>query len=408
MPLSELKEEKHTTEATRPGGKFVRDRVALFCYLLIATYNFCSASLGPIMAYLRAELHLDYTITAMHFSIWSLGCVLAGFAGEKCMRRFGKRNSAWLGCSFLCLGLVILIFAKHPAVSLIAAMMCGGCGTLMTQTLFAVIAERFGEQRAIPITEATIAASFVASLAPLVVGSVGASPLHWQSALIIPIFCFACYFLFARKNLELHRESESTMKTADGRHLPAKYWMHWAQIFLSVAAEWSIILWTADYLQSVCKLDKANAAASVTLYLAALMLGRLAGTRLSQRFEASVLLKGTSIVALLGFTVFWLNTAPPICLVALFITGLGIANFYPLNYALAIGAAPGQTSMATSRISVATGSSVLVTPFILGLVAQQLGIFSAYGIIAGLLVFCVLMVWLPVWGKSPVVCVSQS
>ncbi|MBX9685516.1 MAG: MFS transporter, partial [Candidatus Obscuribacterales bacterium] len=100
------------------------------------------------------------------------------------------------------------------------------------------------------------------------------------------------------------------------------------------------------------------------------------------------------------FLLFWTSKSVLLSVIGLFIVGLGISNFYPLTLALAISSSPQATSKATSRISIASGSSTLIAPLLLGLLAEKQGIFTAYGLIAALLVLCSLLISLPVWSTD--------
>ncbi len=382
---------------------FVRDQLAWFSYLMIATYCYSAAALGPVMVFLRSELHIDYSTTAYILCAWSFGSLIAGFSGDKFMQKFGKTRTVWIGCAFFCIGLSTIASAQHPLIALTGSFLCGLAGSTMSQSLFTAMADRFMELRTVAISEANIAASLLCSLAPLLVGMLSkAGPLHWRAALLIPILCYCFYFFVAgRISLDPHPETESRTKKLGTDALPRKYWLCFALIFLSVACEWSIIYWSAEFLESIAKLAKPVAAASVTSFLAAMVTGRILGSRFARSFRPELLLKIASFVALFGFLLFWLNSSAPVCLAGLFIAGLGISNFYPLTLSMAIASAPGLTGRATSRMSMSSGGSCLLAPLLLGLIAQSCGIFAAYGLILVLLLLSCVLVFLPLW-KEPI------
>ena len=70
----------------------------------------------------------------------------------------------------------------------------------------------------------------------------------------------------------------------------------------------------------------------------------------------------------------------------LFLTGLGVANLYPLLLSLAIGAASGSTDQAGARATLASGTAILVLPLALGSFADAVGIRLAFGVVLVLLV----------------------
>lgn len=380
--------------------KFVRDNVAWLSYLMIGTYCYTSAGLGPLMAFLREELHLDYALSAYHFSLWSCGVIVAGMTGDKLIRRFGIVKAAWIACFGLCCGIAILLAGQHPVVTIGACFISGLCGSTMSQTMCTILAERFQHLRAIAITEANIAASLCCSLSPLLISWFSRTPLGWRTAFVIPMFAFSAYFFISRNYFvdEKNEQQRSTSTSEKSGKLPKAYWFCFALVFLSVAAEWSIMYWTADFLKDVMHLPKADAAACVTSFLAAMVAGRIVGSRMARLTKTETLLRVASVLSVLGFFLFWNSQIVILSLVGLFITGLGISNFYPLTLSLAIASAPGQTSQATFRMSLSSGSATLSAPLILGLLAGQIGIQNAFGV-ATLLVVCCLLVFLPIWSK---------
>jgi fucose permease len=71
---------------------------------------------------------------------------------------------------------------------------------------------------------------------------------------------------------------------------------------------------------------------------------------------------------------------------------LGIANHYPLTLSLAVGAAGGRSNEASARASLAVGSALLIMPLLLGQLADQLGIQTAYGMVMVLLIMAAVVV----------------
>jgi len=114
--------------------------------------------------------------------------------------------------------------------------------------------------------------------------------------------------------------------------------------------------------------------------------GRLAGSRLVQRFPTHRVTIASILVAASGFILFWMTKSPFLGMAGLFITGLGVASLYPLILSLAIGSAPDNTVQASVRATLASGTAILVLPLVLGRLADQFGIWQAYGVVGILLV----------------------
>jgi fucose permease len=168
--------------------------------------------------------------------------------------------------------------------------------------------------------------------------------------------------------------------------LPLRYWVYWTALTLAVSVEFCMIFWSADYLISVLGMPKASAAQAVSLFFVGMILGRLAVSRLVQRYAAPRLVLGATLLAGLGFLIFWWAGSLILGLGGLLITGLGVAGLYPLILALAMGTAPANTVQASARATLASGAAILALPLVLGRLADAVGIRPAYGVVALLLI----------------------
>jgi fucose permease len=122
-----------------------------------------------------------------------------------------------------------------------------------------------------------------------------------------------------------------------------------------------------------------------------MVVGRLAGSRLVQRFSSHLVVIASVIVAALGFGIFWGPGRVAPALAGLFVTGLGVASMYPLVVALAIGTAQDSVH-ASARATLASGTAILALPLLLGRLADAVGIRPAYGLVGVLLVGIFLIV----------------
>jgi fucose permease len=125
-----------------------------------------------------------------------------------------------------------------------------------------------------------------------------------------------------------------------------------------------------------------------------MILGRMAGGRLVQRFSTRSVVTISIVIASIGFLLFWRTEHVFLGLSGLFLTGLGVANLYPLILSLAIGAAEGNTVQAGARATLASGTAILALPLALGRVADAMGIRSAYAVVLLLLVTIFLIIWI--------------
>ncbi len=371
-------------------GGFARDPSTWAAYGLVGYFAFMETVLGPVMPFLRGELGLGYAAASLHFSAFALGAVLLGFFGDRIVGRWGRHAGLWGGASGMAAGAMLLISSPGAWGTVPATFVMGVCGALLLVTSEALLSDRHGEWGAVALSESNVTASACAIAAPLLVGVFAASGLGWRFALLAPV---AALVLLAA--LSYSQPMGGPTRTAESgprpraRNLPPLYWAFWALISLGVASEWCIGYWGADFLADGTGFGRPGAAAALTVFFAAMLTGRVAGSRLARIVPPTTLLAATLCVALVGFPLFWLSAGTALTLAGLFVTGLGIGSVYPLGVSAALAAAPDNTDAAAARLAVAGGGAVLLAPFALGAVADRVGIGTAFGIVVPMLLAAV-------------------
>lgn len=374
---------------------FVRDRFTWLAYLMLAYYAYAQATLGPLMPFLRAELDLNYTVAGLHISAFALGMILAGLLGDRWAQRRGRRFVFWAGGGGMAVGALILALSHHVVLTITGALVMGWLGSFLLVMIQATLSDRHGERRAIALTESNVAASISAALAPVFIGTFQRLDLGWRTALYLVVASFLLlFFLFQPEPIPANRPGSPTRQRSFRQSLPVFFWGYWIVVLLAVSIEWCMIFWGADFLENSVGMSKVDAATMMSLFFGAMVLGRVAGSRLSRAIRSSTLLLAALGIVVVGFPLYWLAPIPALNLLGLFIAGLGVANLFPLTLAVAVGVAADQANAASARIAMAGGLAILISPLTLGWVADQLNIQNAYGVVAGLLVAAVVVTWL--------------
>jgi fucose permease len=371
---------------------FNRDRFTWLAYLLLAFYGYFLNVLGPITPFLKDELQLSYTISSLHFTAFAVGILLVGLGGHLVIGRLGRWRSLWLGALGMSAGVILLVLGRQVLLTIAASFLMGLVGSLILAIIPSALSDRHGEQRAVALSEANVIASLVASIAPLMVGWFALTVGGWRLGLVIA----ACTPVLLR--LVLGRAEPPVVSSRNAilgnTTLPGLYWAYWAAIVLAVSVEFCMIFWSADYLEIGLGVPKVNAAQAVSLFLGAMILGRLASSRLVQRFSTHRIVLASILLASAGFLAYWMAAGPLLAEAGLFVTGLGVASLYPLILSLAIGSAGGKSVQASARASLASGVAILALPLVLGRLADAVGIRPAYGIVIVLLAGAFLIIQL--------------
>jgi fucose permease len=359
---------------------FNRDRFTWFAYLLLAYFAYLQASVGPLMPFLRAELSFNYTVAGLHLSALALGMILAGISCDWLVRHHSRKFVLWLGVVGMALGALGLAFGQFVIFTMGSMLMMGWLGSFVLIMVQATLSDHHGKMRAIAITESNVTASISASLAPFFVGQMQAAGIGWQGALYLGVLWVAVMaVIFGRQSIPVAKTAPASTHTPTA--LPAVFWAYALVVFLAVSVEWSVIFWGAEFLEIMVGLTRVNAATVMSVFFVAMIFGRIIGTRLTHRYNVQPLLLGALCLALFGFPVFWLSSIAVVNIAGLFITGLGVANLFPLTLSIAIGAGNDQSDKASARISLVAGGAILVSPFVLGWLGDRYSINMAYAVI---------------------------
>lgn len=363
-----------------------RDQHTWLSYLLLAFYGYILNSLGPLTPFLMEDLKLTYTVSSLHFTAFAAGILLVGLLGHLLILPLGGRRSLWLGAFGISLGALLLVVGRTPAITIGAAFLMGAIGSIILAVVPSALSQQYGEQRAVALSEANVVASLASTFAPLMVGWFAAFTGTWRSVLALAAaFPFILWILLRKYGSTDPAVGISSAHPAH-RSLPWIYWVFWSVLLLAVAVEFCMVFWSANYMETGFGLEKTAAAQWVSLFLLGMILGRLAGSRLVGRFSAQRLVFASLLLAGAGFLMYWLARSPLLGVPGLFLTGLGVANLYPMLLSLAIGSAGEAADQASARATLASGFAILSLPLILGRLADVAGIRTAYGLVGLLLV----------------------
>ena len=378
---------------------FHRDRFTWLAYLSLAVYGYFLNVLGPITPFLKEELQLTYTVSSFHFTAFAIGILLIGLGGHLVIQRIGHQRSLWLGLFGMSLSALLLLTGRSSVITIGASFLMGLVGSLILAIVPAALSDQHGEMKAVALSEANVIASLFATSAPLLVGWFAHTGGGWRLALGIMAGIPILMFLGLGRNSSPTATSVAEESAQSDKPLPLLFWLYWVGIVLGVSVEFCMVFWSADYLEQVLGLIKADAAQAVSLFLAAMIVGRILSSRLVQRFSTRAVVTVSIVAAGIGFLLFWRTDNIFVGLSGLFITGLGVASLYPLILSLAINASNGNTVQAGARATLASGTAILALPLALGGLADAVGIRSAYAVVLVLLVSVFLIIQLA--RKSP-------
>ncbi|MCB9452752.1 MAG: MFS transporter [Anaerolineaceae bacterium] len=346
-------------------------------YGLLGYFAYLQTIWGPLVPLLRVEFDLNYAMGGLHATAFALGMFAAGLLSDTIAERIGDKRAFWIGSTGMAAGVLLLLTATSVYMTLFSALLMGLFGTLMLILIQAGLANEHGALRATAITEANVIAYIASTLAPLLVSLVVAIGIGWRGALIFPITVWGILRLTNHKRDFPTAEGGSTQSRKTP--FPISFWVIWLGLTLSVAAEWVVTFWTADFLIQRLSIETSAATASLAVFTGFGVLGRWIASQLAKRFSEKRLLTGALALAFVGATLFWVSQQTLLSFAGLALLGFGLANAYPLGAATLIRTAPQQANRASARASLGAAVAILVAPQAVGILADSMSITTAFG-----------------------------
>jgi predicted MFS family arabinose efflux permease len=371
--------------------KFERDTPTLLSYAMLGCFTFWLYAFGPAVTLLRDELDFSYSVLGLYEVFWSGGAALAGAGFAWAGRRLPRTVLLWGSALATTIGAGLFSLASGVPATLLGAGAFGAAGTMLLAVIQAILSDRHGSRRDQALTEANVGAGASAVLAPIVLGALAATALTWRAAFAFPAVALLALYLRYRHQPLPPRAEQHT----DGRagRLPLACWLLVVLTAISSAIEFCLVYFGPQLLIA----DGWTAAAASTAMssnLAGILVGRLLGAGLTRRPGRSVVLLHASLALTLASVVlFWLIDQPVAAVVALFLTGAGIANLYPLALSLTLEAADGQEDRANARSQVVLGVLAAAFPFLLGALADRYGLTTGFALEPVLISLCILLLW---------------
>jgi cyanate permease len=173
--------------------------------------------------------------------------------------------------------------------------------------------------------------------------------------------------------------------------LPLTCWLFAALTGVGTAVEFCLVYFGTEVLIDT-GLSTAAAATALSSNYLGILVGRLAGAVLTRRPGRTIpLLHASLAITAAGFLLFWLTDQSAVAVLGLFVCGVGIANLYPLSLALTIGAARGHEDRANARTQLLGGLITASAPYVLGRLADQHGLATAFALEPVLIGVCLVL-----------------
>lgn len=373
---------------------FVRDGTTVLSYGAFGAIAFWLYAFGPGLALLRSELHFSYATVGAYSAVFAAGSAAVGMSFAWACRAFGRRPLFWWSAVGAICGAALFALTRSVGSTLAGAAVLGFAGSVVGAATQSVLSDRHDSQRDRALVEANIGAGACAVAAPLALGILQATPATWRTGMALPVVVLAALYLAYRRQPLPEPPARPDGEERFSR-LPAACWLLALLVATTSAMEFCIIYFGAEMLASTSGLATTTAATAMAAFYAGILASRAgAGVLMGSYRNSTALIWISLAVTTIGVAFFWFSGLAIIAVPGLFVAGAGIANLYPLSLAMTLAAAPGRTDAANARSLLLCGLTVIAAPFILGVLADHIGLSAAFGVVPLLIVIsALLLLW---------------
>ena len=356
-------------------------------YAQLGFLGFIIIGLGPTQALLRDEQGTSLAVSGLHATAYASAGILAALMTPRLVRIVGRSRGITIATAILAMGAVLYTLPLGPWVSVPSVVVFACAVGILLICLSAFLFDHQGVAGPASLTQANALAALSGILAPIVIGFGALTLFTWRAGIWL--------VLIAMVGLEIGRLryvavfNVTMIHAGDSsrlRDLPRALWWSVVLLALFISVEMTTVLWSADLLRVRGSSSPALAAALVSAVTVGTLLGRVIGSRLSQRYSIDYLLRVGIVVALIGLGLAW--TYPNVITITagLFVAGMGMSLNWPLGVARATAVSGNRSTQAISLVSLFGSIALAVVPFALGVTADAVGIHVAFVIVPAVLV----------------------
>jgi fucose permease len=153
-----------------------------------------------------------------------------------------------------------------------------------------------------------------------------------------------------------------------------------------------VLFWAAFMVERSTGASLADATLTLTVFLAGVILARMVvAADAIGRSDPLWLLCISLVLCGIGTLLVWASTDYVLSAAAMLLGGVGLGVLYPVSASVTLAIAPSEPALASGRVVMASGVSLLLAPVVLGVTADLIGVVTAWLLIPGTCVAALLL-----------------
>lgn len=361
-----------------------------------------SVLLGNLMPFLRETYDISYSRAGLLMSLPSWGNLASIYIAGYLPTYIGRRKTVLLTSIWMVLAFSIIGFGIGGASLLTAAcIMIGiarGGNTNFSNTMMSTLP---GNKSAVGYNLLHGAFALGAVLSPIVlIALTSAFPGGWRyMSFCIVGLCILQMTVYGRMNLPKESVTGS-IKQVDRSFLKNRnFWLAAAILFFYISAEYAIVTWLVTYFKDTGILSANVSQLMTSLLWVVIFIGRMIGAAIVSKVSRKIILVVDGVGLLIFFLlVFFSRSELPIFL-GIMGVGLFMATIYTSALALGTQTIKGNDLGVSTMIFIGSTGGI-VTPAIVGMVAEKAGIQVGMGVVVAVTVMLLATILFSVFSKG--------
>lgn len=346
---------------------------------------------GVATGYVKQDFQLTDSVAQLLPSMVFIWFALVSIPTGIFQDRNGKKITVILGMLLTGVGLLVP-FAFYSYTTVIIGFVLLGIGnTILQVSANPLLIDVSSESTKVANLSLSQFIKAIASMfGPIITAGLAAYFGNWK--LIFPLYAvlsvISSIWLYSVKVTESKPEKESASISTIFNLLKNRFVLIMIMsIFAMVGFDVAMNTNIASYLQARFGVSLEVASLGISIYFAALMIGRLAGAVLLRKLDAKLFLTISTTLTLVGLAGLILLNDLFLVQVMIFITGLGFANIFPIIFGITVESRPEYANEISGLIIFFVSGGAVIPP-IMGLISQHYGVELSMGV----LVLCILYV----------------
>lgn len=361
----------------------------LYCVLFaFFVSGAASQPLGSFIPFLRETYGFSYDLSGVLLSCQSGGNLLSVMVAGLLPLWLGRRRAILITAVWMMVAYLIFAAGLGSTPLLVAAFLMTGVArggnANFSNTMVSTLP---GERAAQGYNLLHGCFAVGALLSPLLlVFFAGRWPgTGWRvMAGLLCLLCLSQLAVYARMPLPAEPPRKGGVAAADRSFLKVKqFWLGSAMLLFYISTEYAIVGWLVTYFQDTGILDASWSQLMNSLLWLVIFIGRMIGAAVTGKVSRNKLLLADGFGLFACFLVMFFSRTPAFIILGLVGVGLFMATIYPSAFAFGSDCIRGNDLGCS--VMIFTGSlGGVVTPFLVGQVAERAGIQAGMGVVAAL------------------------